>query len=227
MRMLRLAGPALVVVGIAAGCGGGSTGPSAGAATTAEPAHARPRPVQRLHLTRVVPAALTSACRDLQERLDREGTARPVVCPPLVPMGQLRAQGYPLAGVRPGRPGRSYAMDVQSADLPHAGDSGGHWLVAAGTRSALRIAGLVDLVPVPARPVATGPYAGEIRKLPPFPRGGVNGGHVVVSFRAGGVLYLVSLHGYRNTGRAVLMARALAASVAATPGATVVARPRP
>ena len=86
-------------------------------------------------------------------------------------------------------------------------------MTAAGTRSGLRIAGLVDLVTVPRTPGTLAGFPGSIEEMPPYPQGGVNGGHVVVMFRAGALIYLVSLHGYRNAARAVAMAGALACTV--------------
>jgi hypothetical protein len=221
-RLSRISAVATVLVfvaalGLLATCGGSSHGAAhANGPTTGAPVVAAATAgdaATRLGLTAELPLSISRTCRRLQRRLDREGTARQVICPPLVPTGPARAEGSPLAGVRAGRPGRSYIIDVHSPDLPASGDSDGHWLTAAGTRSGLRIAGLVDLVTVPRTPVRLAGYPGAIERMPPYPHGGVNGGHVVVTFRAGALVYLVSLHGRGNTVRAVAMTRALARAV--------------
>ena len=59
----------------------------------------------------------------------------------------------------------------------------------------------------PARDGADFPI--RIQRFPPYPAGGVNGGHVGAYCRCGGVVVLVSIHGYDNGGRARQMARPL------------------
>jgi hypothetical protein len=174
-----------------------------------DPGAALAERARRLALTRDVPSTLRGACTELGRRLRREGSARAVLCPSLVPAGPLRvAFAGPLTGVRPGRPGRSYMIDVHSPQLPDQ-RSGGHWLVASGTRSGLRLAGLVDLAPTAVRTLRLAGVFAVVREMPPYPRGGVNGGHVLVEWHLGANTHLVSVHGHRNRERALLMAEAM------------------
>jgi hypothetical protein len=43
----------------------------------------------------------------------------------------------------------------------------------------------------------------RVTRYPPYPAGGVNGGHVVVSVTQGAMTYLASVHGYAHQDLAI------------------------
>ena len=167
--------------------------------------------LSELGLTQTQPLNLVKACR----MAEAETTLPEVFCPPVVPVGPLEIQGV----WRESRPyfdeakrvkrskeiAASYTVHLQSPSIDR--QSLGHWSFEAGQRTPF-LAG-IPRDPIPKEPVDLGGTTGEILAMPPYPEGGVHGGHVVVRWRVDGVSYDVSLHGGKNTDRAVAMAQAM------------------
>jgi hypothetical protein len=113
-----------------------------------------------------------------------------------------------------------YGIEVMSPALPDS--NGGHWVFAVGDPKALLTS---IFLPAPLTPPGSPPSKGSqparttriklgttlatVYFMPPFPVGGLYGGHVVVQWSASGTSYQFSLHGYTNIKRAELMAQAL------------------
>ena len=80
-----------------------------------------------------------------------------------------------------------------------AGLDDGHWMLAGGetaqvTNQFLRVAPGTTL-PRPRRIQRAG-RALRVVRYPPYPAGGINGGHIVVSLTRGAMTYVASVHGY-------------------------------
>lgn len=196
-------GCVVIVSMVLAGCGSGG---SSGAKNTVDTA---------------VPAVTTAAMtRDISPRLRRvcASAARkstvPVRCPGLIPAGPGGSSVLlpRRSVVRPGAAGDDgkrrfrgprdfYVIEAYARSLRPEG----HWLTASGSASSLEERALrsaraprVDRVRVAGRDI-------EVRRYPPYPDGGVNGGHAVAIARAGDRLDYVSVHGLEHADVAVAM----------------------
>lgn len=216
----RLLGLLLVVWG--AGCGDepvatkerGTPPPvvasGAGRARTASP----------LGLTRNHPPAYRRVCEEQARYAPRDATT----CPPVIPRGKLEViDAGPL--FVPDRGG--YSADFASRSLDRirgrrVNANGGHWRYdVAWTKQAKHF--VVELrVLRPQR--ADRPSRCKWREIdnrrmracrvvPHEKGGGLNGGHFAYVWRHTGVVYIVSVHGYRNAPRARAMIAALADAV--------------
>ena len=163
-------------------------------------------------LTEKIPEGVARECDRLTGIASSREDVRPVVCPPLVPEGPAR---HVRAGLRPG-PSRDvpravgWAIEAMSPSIgPAAETHGGHWRIESNSRAGHRhlgfrptaaaIAGKTGLAGVPVR----------VYEMPPYPLGGVDGGHVVVEWSQAGTVLHASVHGHRNRALARLMAAGL------------------
>lgn len=160
-------------------------------------------------------------------------TSLTVVCPPLTPRGGRHAIAY--AGRLNGRTGPhdSYAIDVASSSLRRRSDPSqpGHWGVGAARsiavlrRSIFRPSQAHDCRFRRRRGLDTpaGPCAPVIRhrglmgipvlvyRMPPFPTGGLHGGHLVYVWQGRAAAYYVSVHDPANRTRAEAITAAMVA----------------
>jgi hypothetical protein len=201
----------------AVGCGGSN---ATGHATTTEPP---PIPVARLrghvHSAKLAPRLPRTILRSC-ERARATATVQ-VRCPRLAPAGRITGEVLLPRRSRPGGPGAAgdagvlryrssraiYVLTFVSSAL-----RGHHWMVAGG-----RSAELGSQFLRPARGATlpqsqTTRYAGlvlRVLRYPPYPTGGINGGHVVVSTTRGGMTYVASVHGYAHEDLAVGLLRSM------------------
>lgn len=187
--------------------------------------------LDRLGLTRSLPAKLTDACRRIQRRVDIA-----VYCPPVVPEShppppQIEQAGPLGIGFSHGRVTRwtrdYYEANVQSGSwLDHASD--GHWIFAAGSPrlvgrriNALPLqgppTGMVASAVLTSRNVRIAGLMASVKRMARYPQGGINGGHVLVTWKVGATDYLVSIHGFQNEPRAVAMAEGLINEIRSCP----------
>ena len=169
----------------------------------------------RAGLTTNVPALVTAACRELAARARRQGSSRPLYCPPLAP----RARGYriELAG---GLNGYSNVRDstviaVKSPTAASASALGGHWTFAQGEPRVV----VGAYVPAePGRVVRRARLGGRpvtIYRMPETQ--GFYGGHVVIEWLQQATAFQVSMHGQANFVPTALIARALMREIALCP----------
>jgi hypothetical protein len=106
-----------------------------------------------------------------------------------------------------------YLLSFNNGDV---GPSFLHWIVGKGNAMAARRILLSDRTnAVKGRPrlVETVHHAGRIIRIygyPPYPAGGVNGGHVAAFVPCGNEVVLASIHGYANVYATDRIALALA-----------------
>jgi hypothetical protein len=193
------AAPSLLVMVLLTACGDGDVSNGA---------------PKRLGLTDKVPHAVSRACDMAASR-----SSLTVACPRIVPAGGDHAIQY--AGRLVGRrgPAGSHSIHLISPALRRTGsdpENPGHWaLEAARSASTLR-KGLIpkdQIRPWRRSLELNGINATEYR-MPPYPAGGVHGGHVVFVWRGDRAAYLLSVHDPRNRRRALAMASALVADTA-------------
>ena len=185
----------LMCCGLIASCGGSSETRS----------HAE---LDRLGLTRSLPAKLTDACRRIQRRVDIA-----VYCPPVVPEShppppQIEQAGPLGIGFSHGRvtrwifaAGSPRLVGRRINALPLQGPPTGMVASAVLTSRNVRIAGLMA----------------SVKRMARYPQGGINGGHVLVTWKVGATDYLVSIHGFQNEPRAVAMAEGLINEIRSCP----------
>jgi len=202
---------ALLAAALLAGCGGGGPAPEL-------PPGARLAPS---------PATLTNLCDRAAQRADV-----PVRCPKRLPAhrgrGVAKVQAF-------GKTSGAYLLDIENGFAggePHAF----HLLVGGqrepfgrnwdGIDEQLRVTTRKVTIPMrgggrftqqlPARQIGTARVRGNdavVLREPPYPQGGLHGGHVVVLWNEGGHGYLVSVHGERLSQRALTsLATRIAAS---------------
>lgn len=130
-----------------------------------------------------------------------------VVCPQVLPPG--RTSGIQYASRVGGHtgPARSYSMHLTTTSLRRQSDRSqpGHWSVAGATDPNVLRSDLGPGRPAPRRLTLAGAPVEEY-VMPPYPRGGVHGGHVVFVWEGRGAAYLVSVHDPANRGQAVKIA---------------------
>lgn len=130
-----------------------------------------------------------------------------VVCPRVLPPG--RTSGIQYASRVGGHtgPARSYSMHLTTKSLRRKSDRSqpGHWSVAGATDPKVLRTELGHGRPRP-RNVTLDGFSVEEFVMPPYPRGGVHGGHVVFVWQGRGAAYLVSVHDPANRARAVEIA---------------------
>ena len=80
-----------------------------------------------------------------------------------------------------------------------------HWLTAAGSARSLEERALRSSRRPRAQRLQIADRAIELRRYPPYPDGGVNGGHVVAIARTGDHLTYVSVHGHEHADVAIAM----------------------
>lgn len=191
-----------------------------------------PSALKRLRLTDTASSVVLRACETAANR-----SSLTVACPRVIPAGA--DHGIQYAGRLGGRrgPADSYSIHLISASLRRKGsdpENPGHWaLEAAPSVSTLRKPlirkdQVRDCRRLRERGVSTGP--GSCRparhplelngidvteyRMPPYPTGGVHGGHLVFLWEGDRAAYLVSVHDPANRQRAVAMASALVADTA-------------
>ena len=81
----------------------------------------------------------------------------------------------------------------------------GHWLTAAGNARTLEQKALRSARPPRVQRTRAAGRDLELRRYPPYPHGGVNGGHVVALASEGDQLTYVSVHGHEHADVAVAM----------------------
>ncbi|MEJ7784848.1 MAG: hypothetical protein WKF96_08595 [Solirubrobacteraceae bacterium] len=87
-----------------------------------------------------------------------------------------------------------------------------HWLTGSGSARSLEERALTSLRPPRVERLRAPGRLIEIRRYPPYPDGGVNGGHIVALARDGASLTYVSVHGKEHRDVAVAMLVDLLAS---------------
>lgn len=194
-----IAAAALTAPACSDGGGGGQDGPAAGAS---------PAALERLGLTREVPAAIREGC----ERAEEESTLA-VRCPPVVPEGDTRVQvAGPLGRTTPS----SYTIHFESAAIDDP-ESRGHWIVESGAVGALDPRHAGEDPAVRTAEIEVAGREATVRWIRPYEDGGgSHGNHVVVRWRQDGRDHAVSLHGHHNLERARAIATGL---MGATPRA--------
>jgi hypothetical protein len=213
---LSVAALALIIAALAtSGCSPQSTSDD-----EAEQRYAEPLPWEALasratarDLTTKVPRTVRASCAELAVRASRQGTPRPVFCPPLVP--DVETEVELAGGVETfARLDAGYVVGFWS---PVTG-LGAHWTISAGAgvpqrhylqpnatspadrppASRMQLQGVtVNVYRVPAR--APGFYSG----------------HVVFEWQVGSTVFHLTMHGHRYLPQARLMAAALVAEVRA------------
>jgi hypothetical protein len=166
-----------------------------------------------IHSTKVarqLPRTVLRSC----ERARAKATV-PVRCPRLAPGGRITGEVLLPRRSRPGGPGavgdagvlryRSsraiYVLTFMSSAL-----SDHHWMVAGGRTAEVTSQFLQPGGGGSLPPSQTVSYAGRtlsVARYPPYPAGGVNGGHVVVSVTQGAMTYVASVHGYAHQDLAI------------------------
>jgi hypothetical protein len=195
---LVLASAALTALTVV-GCGG-------------EEQTATQRPVPPVHtatMTRDTPPRLRRVCASAA----RKGTVA-VRCPRLVPEKSLNSSVLlPRRGVvRPGAAGDDgrrrfrgprdfYVIEAYARSVRPEG----HWLTGAGSPRSLEERALVSSRPPRVRRMRVADRDIELRRYPPYPDGGVNGGHVVALARDDKELVYVSVHGHDHADVAIAM----------------------
>lgn len=160
-------------------------------------------------MTREVSPRLRRVCASAA----RKGTAA-VRCPRLVPAGTTSASVLlpRRSVVRPGAAGDDgrrrfrgprdfYVIEAYARSLRPEG----HWLTAAGSARSLEERALRSAGPPRVERVRVAGRELELRRYPPYPAGGVNGGHVVAIARAAGQFTYVSVHGHHHADVAIAM----------------------
>jgi hypothetical protein len=122
-----------------------------------------------------------------------------------------------------------YEVNIESGRwLDHT--SGGHWIFAGG--SPLIVRRRVQALPLTEAPRMVGRavqssrnvqlagLSASVKRMAPYPQGGVNGGHSLVLWRFRGRGYYMSIHGYANEKRATVMAQELIEEMRTCPNAT-------
>jgi hypothetical protein len=161
-------------------------------------------------LARHLPLTVLRAC----ERARAKATVQ-VRCPRLAPGGSITGEVLLPRRSRPRGPGAAgdaealryrssraiYVLTFMSSAL-----SGHHWMVAGGrttevTSQFLRPASGATLPP--SRTIRYAERIVHVIRYPPYPAGGINGGHVVVSATRGAMTYIASVHGYAHEDLAV------------------------
>ena len=160
-------------------------------------------------MTRVIPPRLRRVCASAA----RKGTVA-VRCPRLIPAGAGSSSVLlpRRSVVRPGAAGDDgrrrfrgprdfYVIDAYARTLrPER-----HWLTAAGSARSLEERALRSARPPRVERLRVADHEIELRRYPPYPGGGVNGGHVVAIARAKDQLTYVSVHGYEHADVAIAM----------------------
>ncbi len=168
-----------------------------------------------------VPAVTTATMtRDIPPRLGRvcgsaarKGTVA-VRCPRLIPAGTGSSSVLlpRRSVVRPGAAGDDgkrrfrgprdfYVIEAYARSLrPER-----HWLTAAGSARSLEERALRSSRPPRVEHIRIAARDIELRRYPPYPDGGVNGGHVVAIARVKDQLTYVSVHGHEHTDVAIAM----------------------
>ncbi len=160
-------------------------------------------------MTRDIPPRLRRVCASAA----RKGTVS-VRCPRLIPAGAggssvLRPR---RSVVRPGARGDDgrrryrgprdfYVIEAYARSLRPEG----HWLTAAGSERSLEEHALRSARPPRVQRVRVADRDIELRRYPPYPDGGVNGGHVVAIARGKEQLTYVSVHGHAHADVAIAM----------------------
>lgn len=174
----------------------------------------KPRSPEPLRLTDTVSPVITRACETAAER-----SSLTVACPRIVPADRdhdIHDVGK-LGGKR--GPADSYSIHVISPSIRRGAsdpENPGHWAIdAARSVSTLRKALMANVQVRPARRTLelNGVDVTEYT-MPPYPAGGLHGGHVVLLWKGDRAAYLLSVHDPRNRRRALAMASALVADTA-------------
>lgn len=165
--------------------------------------------VRTATMTRDVPPRLRRVCASAA----RKGTVS-VRCPRLIPSGAGGSSVLlPRRGVvRPGAAGDDgrrrfrgprdfYVIEAYARSLRPEG----HWLTAAGNARTLEQKALRSARPPRVQRTRAAGRDLELRRYPPYPHGGVNGGHVVALASEGDQLTYVSVHGHEHADVAVAM----------------------
>lgn len=177
------------------------------------------RPVDPQRLATSVRSVRVTTRRSPELQAACAGAARkafvPVRCPTVRPHGPTGAsvllpRRTTLRGPdAPGDAGKYryrtsrhlYVLDMHSSAL----EGGGHWIVGAGRppdvrREVLRV--MSGQLP----PATTQQLLGRrvaVQTFPPYPKGGINGGHVVATATQDGLLRFASVHGHQHKDLAV------------------------
>ena len=164
--------------------------------------------VKSAEMTRRIPARLSRVCASAA----RKGTV-PVRCPRLIPEGTSSSSVLQprRSVVRPGAPGDDgrrrfglrdyYVIEAYAPSLKPEG----HWLTGSGTARSLEERALRSSVAPRVERVRVAGQNLELRRYPPYPNGGINGGHDVALARDGTRSIYVSVHGYEHKDVAIAM----------------------
>lgn len=184
-------------------------GLAAGACGNDHDASAPAPAVTTATMTREISPRLRRVCASAA----RKGTVR-VRCPRLIPAGAGSSSVLlpRRSVVRPGAAGDDgrrrfrgprdfYVIEAYARSLrPER-----HWLTAAGSARSLEERALRSARPPRVERVRVAGHEIELRRYPPYPGGGVNGGHVVAIARPADELTYVSVHGYEHADVAIAM----------------------
>lgn len=161
-------------------------------------------------MTSAVPSKLKRVCRSAE----RKSRAVRVACPGVLPAGLSSASVLlpRRSVVRPGAQGDDgrrryrgsrafYVIEGHSSALrPER-----HWLTGAGAELDVENRALASSErPSTQRRTVSGRTV-EVRRYPPYPEGGINGGHVVALAREAGGMRYVSVHGWHHEDVAIAM----------------------
>lgn len=144
--------------------------------------------LEQLGLVQGTPRALERACGKVRRELRRP---RPVICPVVVPARVFSTQVFAPFNLREDS-GTGFVVDAGSSLPGH-----GHWLFGAGPIDQmsrdlfLHNATASKQLTLEGHPV-------RVLEMPGHPVGGMNGSHVLISWRNRGELSFVSVHGYEN-----------------------------
>lgn len=165
--------------------------------------------VKSAEMTRRIPARLSRVCASAA----RKG-AVPVRCPRLIPEGTSSSSVLQprRSVVRPGAPGDDgrrrfrgprdyYVIEAYARSLKPER----HWLTGAGTARSLEERALRSSAAPRVERVRVAGQNLELRRYPPYPDGGINGGHVVALARDGTRIIYVSVHGCEHKDVAIAM----------------------
>jgi len=169
--------------------------------------------LRELGLTRHIPSQVYEACAEAR----RNASVR-VFCPRLVPdVPLLRIEGNWGAAVG-SEESRYYLLSFDTAPGYYKPPQEGviHWIVGGGQPGVVKKWVLTDFAnevsgdPELVRTAQTGGRQILVYRFPPFPAGGINGGHQAAVVSVGDELLFVSFHGSRYLEAAIEMALDLA-----------------
>jgi hypothetical protein len=166
-----------------------------------------------IHSTRVARQVPRTVLRSCQRA--RVKATVPVRCPRLAPAGRITGEVLLPRRSRPGGPGAAgdagvlryrssraiYVLTFISSAL-----SDHHWMVAGGRTAEVTTQFLRPGPGAALPPSQTVRHAGRtlgVTRYPPYPAGGINGGHIVVSVTEGAMTYVASVHGHAHQDLAI------------------------